>query len=113
MRSSPVLQNKRVLKPPVQGWLGGGHTGIEVGDQIRVQLASRDVARGFIDFVRADKSTSLAVSGKRLVLPPATGTIELVAEKCFEFLTPRKCCRMTSYGANQCMLVGAITSKPT
>ena len=46
----------RVLKPPVEGKLAGGHTQVEVGDQIRVQLASLDVARGFIDFVRSDKT---------------------------------------------------------
>jgi exoribonuclease-2 len=45
----------RVLKPPIEGRLGGGHSRVEVGDQIRVQLASLDVARGFIDFVRSDK----------------------------------------------------------
>jgi len=45
----------RVLKPPVEGKLEGGHTRVEVGDQIRVQLVSLNVQRGFIDFVRADK----------------------------------------------------------
>jgi exoribonuclease-2 len=46
----------RVLMPPVEGRLGGGYTGIEVGDQIRVRLATLDVQRGFIDFVRAEKA---------------------------------------------------------
>jgi exoribonuclease-2 len=45
----------RVLQPPVEGKLEGGHIRVEVGDQIRVQLASLDVERGFIDFVRSDK----------------------------------------------------------
>lgn len=46
----------RVLKPPVEGKLEEGHTRVEIGDQIRVQLASLNVQRGFIDFVRADKA---------------------------------------------------------
>jgi exoribonuclease-2 len=46
----------RVLKPPVEGRLAGGKAGVEVGDQVRVKLASLDVARGFIDFVRSDKA---------------------------------------------------------
>lgn len=43
----------RVLRPPVEGKLTDGRTGVEVGDQIRVQLASLNVERGFIDFVRS------------------------------------------------------------
>src|SRR5204862_6652423 len=46
----------RGLKPPVEGKLAGGQTGVEVGDQVRVKLASLNIARGFIDFVRADKA---------------------------------------------------------
>jgi exoribonuclease-2 len=46
----------RVLQPPVEGKLEGGQTGVEVGDQIRVQLASLNVERGFIDFVRSGKA---------------------------------------------------------
>ena len=43
----------RLLKPPVEGKLTVGHAGVDVGDQIRVQLASLNVERGFIDFVRS------------------------------------------------------------
>jgi exoribonuclease-2 len=43
----------RLLRPPVEGKLAGGKTRVEVGDQVRVQLASLDVAHGFIDFVRS------------------------------------------------------------
>ena len=42
----------RVLRPPVEGKLVHGWEGVDVGDKIRVKLASVDVDRGFIDFVR-------------------------------------------------------------
>jgi exoribonuclease-2 len=45
----------RLLQPPVEGKLVVGHEGLKVGDQIRVRLASLDIERGFIDFVRANK----------------------------------------------------------
>src|SRR5262249_15979105 len=40
----------RVVRPPVEGKLlvGPGH--VDVGDQVRVRLASLNVPRGFIDF---------------------------------------------------------------
>ena len=43
----------RLLKPPVEGRLTAGHSDVDVGDQIRVQLAGLNVERGFIDFVRS------------------------------------------------------------
>ncbi len=43
----------RLLKPPVEGKMIGGREGLDVGDQIRVQLVGLNVSRGFIDFVRA------------------------------------------------------------
>ena len=43
----------RLLKPPVEGKLTAGHEGVDVGDQIKVQLASLNIERGFIDFVRS------------------------------------------------------------
>jgi exoribonuclease II len=43
----------RLLNPPVEGKLVRGQERVAVGDRIRVQLVSLDVARGFIDFVRA------------------------------------------------------------
>lgn len=46
----------RVLKPPVEGMLVSGRTGVEIGDQIQVQLVNLDVQHGFIDFVRSDKA---------------------------------------------------------
>ena len=40
----------RLLSVPVEGKLVQGFEGLDVGDQIRVQLTSVDVQRGFIDF---------------------------------------------------------------
>jgi VacB/RNase II family 3'-5' exoribonuclease len=40
----------RLLSVPVEGKLVHGFQGLDVGDQIRVQLTSVDVQRGFIDF---------------------------------------------------------------
>jgi exoribonuclease II len=41
----------RVTAPPIEGKLIRGETGLDVGDHIRVRLASVDVGRGYIDFV--------------------------------------------------------------
>src|SRR5215471_18839664 len=46
----------RVLQPPVEGKLVQGKEGLEVGDKWRVKLISTDVERGFIDFVRSERS---------------------------------------------------------
>jgi exoribonuclease II len=45
----------RVLKPPVEGKLVRGESGLKVGDELRVELVGVNVERGFIDFVRANK----------------------------------------------------------
>jgi exoribonuclease-2 len=42
----------RLLKFPAEGRVMRGTHGIDVGDQVRVRLASVDVAKGFIDFDR-------------------------------------------------------------
>ncbi len=42
----------RLLDMPVEGRVIQGHRGLDVGDRIRVQLASVDVRKGFIDFKR-------------------------------------------------------------
>ena len=42
----------RLLQPPVEGKLQSGFEGLDVGDQLRVQLLRTDVERGFIDFKR-------------------------------------------------------------
>jgi exoribonuclease-2 len=44
----------RLLTLPVEGRVARGFEGLDVGDQIRVQLMSVDVERGFIDFRRVD-----------------------------------------------------------
>jgi VacB/RNase II family 3'-5' exoribonuclease len=43
----------RTLKPPVEGRLTRGASGLDVGDRLSVRLARVDVERGFIDFERA------------------------------------------------------------
>lgn len=40
----------RVLHPPVEGRVVRGERGVDVGDQVRVELVSTDVENGFIDF---------------------------------------------------------------
>jgi exoribonuclease-2 len=44
----------RLLDIPVEGMLKGARKGIDVGDQITVELASVDVMLGFIDFKRVE-----------------------------------------------------------
>lgn len=46
----------RLLSLPIEGMLVQGNTGIDVGDQIRVQLVEVDVYRGYIDFKRVNVS---------------------------------------------------------
>ena len=46
----------RLLSVPVEGKLVQGFEGLDVGDQIRVQLTSVDVQRGFIDFRKINSS---------------------------------------------------------
>lgn len=42
----------RILHPPVEGKLGSGFEGMDVGQRLRVQLVRTDVERGYIDFKR-------------------------------------------------------------
>jgi exoribonuclease-2 len=42
----------RLLHPPIEGRLASGFEGLDVGNQLRVQLVRTDVERGFIDFRR-------------------------------------------------------------
>jgi exoribonuclease-2 len=46
----------RLLSVPVEGKLVHGFEGMDVGDQMRVQLTSVDVQRGFIDFKKINLS---------------------------------------------------------
>jgi exoribonuclease-2 len=43
----------RTLRPPVEGKVVKGVEGLDVGDQVSVQLLKTDVEQGFIDFARA------------------------------------------------------------
>jgi exoribonuclease-2 len=43
----------RVLNPHVEGLLGQGAPGLNVGDHVQVKLTRTDVAHGYIDFARA------------------------------------------------------------
>jgi exoribonuclease-2 len=44
----------RLLHPPIEGRLSSGQDGLDVGNQLRVQLVRTDVVRGFIDFKRVE-----------------------------------------------------------
>ncbi len=50
--ASPKGTYARLLKFPAEGMLVRGSLGVDVGDAVRVRLASVNVARGFIDFER-------------------------------------------------------------
>ena len=43
----------RLLSPPVEGKVTRGEEGLDVGEQVRVELLGVDVERGFVDFGRA------------------------------------------------------------
>ena len=43
----------RTFDPPAEGRVVRGFDGMDVGERVRVRLVQTDVARGFIDFVRA------------------------------------------------------------
>jgi hypothetical protein len=40
------------LKPAIEGLLGQGQQGVDVGDRLRVKLIRADAQRGYIDFAR-------------------------------------------------------------
>ncbi len=42
----------RALQPQVEGLLAQGHTGVDVGDRMKVKLIRTDVQHGYIDFAR-------------------------------------------------------------
>lgn len=43
----------RTLRPPAEGMVVQGETGMDVGDRVRVKLVGTNAQRGFIDFARA------------------------------------------------------------
>lgn len=56
----------RTLRPPVEGRVVQGFTGLDVGDRVRVELIGTDVDRGYIDFA--------ARSGGRTGRPSPNGS---------------------------------------
>ena len=46
----------RLLDIPVEGKVVQGFEGLDVGDQVRVQLTAINVERGFIDFKKVGSS---------------------------------------------------------
>jgi VacB/RNase II family 3'-5' exoribonuclease len=50
--ASPKGTFVRVTRPPMDGMLVRGAQGVDVGDRVRVRLASVNVERGYIDFER-------------------------------------------------------------
>lgn len=55
----------RVLDPPVEGMLVRGEAGVDVGDEIDVELLSTNPKRGFIDFARLGDTPMPNPPGKR------------------------------------------------
>ena len=55
----------RVLNPPVEGMLVRGGRGVDVGDEIDVELLSTNPKKGFIDFGRMGDTPTPNPPGKR------------------------------------------------
>jgi exoribonuclease-2 len=55
----------RVVDPPVEGMLVRGAQGVDVGDEIEVELLSTNPKRGFIDFGRVGETPMPNPPGKR------------------------------------------------
>lgn len=55
----------RVVDPPVEGRLMRGEKGVDVGDEIEVELLSTNPKRGFIDFGRVGSTPTPNPPGKR------------------------------------------------
>jgi exoribonuclease-2 len=55
----------RVLDPPVEGMLVRGGAGVDVGDEIDVELLSTNPKRGFIDFGRVGSTPTPNPPGKK------------------------------------------------
>jgi VacB/RNase II family 3'-5' exoribonuclease len=54
----------RVVNPPVEGMLVRGQKGVDVGDEIEVQLVSTNPKRGFIDFAKIGDTPTPNPPGK-------------------------------------------------
>ena len=55
----------RVVDPPVEGRLVRGEKGVDVGDEIEVELISTNANRGFIDFGRVGATPTPNPPGKK------------------------------------------------
>jgi exoribonuclease-2 len=55
----------RVIDPPVEGMLVRGEHGVDVGDEIEVELLSTNIRRGFIDFGRVGSTPTPNPPGKK------------------------------------------------
>ncbi len=55
----------RVVDPPVEGRLTRGEKGVDVGDEIEVELLSTNAEKGFIDFGRVGSTQTPNPPGKR------------------------------------------------
>lgn len=55
----------RVLDPPVEGRVMRGEKGVDVGDEIEVELISTNPQKGFIDFARVGSTPTPNPPGKR------------------------------------------------
>ena len=55
----------RVIDPPVEGRLMRGEKGVDVGDEIEVELLSTNPEKGFIDFGRVGETPTPNPPGKR------------------------------------------------
>lgn len=63
--SSPKGVYARVISPPVEGRVVRGGSGLDIGDTVRLTLASVDVAQGFIDFTHERLDTERKLERSR------------------------------------------------
>ncbi len=45
----------RIFRPPVEGKIVEGFSGLNVGDKVRLKLVSTDIERGYVDFIRKNR----------------------------------------------------------
>lgn len=63
--SSPKGVYARVISPPVEGRVVRGGSGLDIGDTVRLTLASVDVSHGFIDFTHEKVDTERKLERSR------------------------------------------------
>jgi exoribonuclease-2 len=62
--NKPTGTYVRVVDPPVEGRLVRGEKGVDVGDEIEVELLSTNPKKGFIDFGRVGQTPTPNPPGK-------------------------------------------------